>query len=514
MALAVFLSTITLYGLTLAPTITQRHFGSDGAELTTAAYTLGIAHPSGYPTYLLLAKLFSLLAPWGDIALRVNLFSAFAGAGAAVLVYYTTHLLIEKALTRHEIGRPTATSASFIAATSFAIAPLFWSQSIVAEVYSLNALLTTGIALLALVWSLQPDAGDRPFLAAALLLGLGLGNHLTVAFLAMPMGYLLWLRSDRLTRGLLSKAAGLLVLGLAVYLYLPIRASQNPPINWGDTASLEGFWWMVSAKPYRELAFGLPLSELPGRIAEWATLLVQQFNWVGFPVALIGVWRLRVSSTPLLVTTSLLFLTSVVYSIMYFTPDARVYLIPAIMVLAWWVGLGFAWVAVRVEHLVSDRTGLASAAPIALLLGALLAIPGLGLLLNYQDTSLRGDKVTLAYAQGIFGQVERGALVLADAESELFPLWYYRYVEMDGTGPTVLSTRLTQFDWYLRDQHDRYPEVVPAQVPGAFADRLRNLVEYNLPRRPVYITLNADYLLRQFDGERRGDLYVLSARSP
>src|SRR5437762_3277993 len=73
---------LAVYVRTLAPTVA----GGDSGELITAAYTLGVAHPPGYPLYTLLAKLFTLI-PIGTIAWRVNLFSAVCGAGAATLIF-------------------------------------------------------------------------------------------------------------------------------------------------------------------------------------------------------------------------------------------------------------------------------------------------------------------------------------------------------------------------------------------------------------------------------------------
>jgi hypothetical protein len=71
---------------------------------------------------------------------------------------------------------------------------------------------------------------------------------------------------------------------------------------------------------------------------------------------------------------------------------------------------------------------------------------------------------------------------------------------------------LTQFDWYLRGQHRRYPDVVPAGVTGAYDSRLVQIVEFNLGRRPVYITTGANFLLSHFEGREEDNLYRLLSR--
>ena len=73
--------TFAVYFYTLAPTVV----GGDSGELITAAHTLGVVHPPGYPLYTVLTKLFTLL-PFGEIAWRVNLLSAVSGALAAALL--------------------------------------------------------------------------------------------------------------------------------------------------------------------------------------------------------------------------------------------------------------------------------------------------------------------------------------------------------------------------------------------------------------------------------------------
>ena len=511
-ALSIFLVVLALYLFTLAPSITQRHFGADSAELVATGHTLGVAHPTGYPTYLLLAKAFSLIIPWGGVAHRINVLSAISGAGAVVLVYFTCRLFIERTFGDSEATSFRASAAAIIAAASFAFSPLLWSQSVIAEVYSLNALFTGSVMLLVLRWFTSHGKGFWPLFTAALLMGIGLGNHLTLIFIALPVAYIMVLNRRELTSGTIIKFLGIFFLGISVYIYLPLRASENPQINWGDATTLEGFLWTVSATPYRGLAFGLPLADLPGRLVEWADVLVKQFNALGLFIGILGVWRLRISGLPLLVFSTLLFLPSIVFSIMYRSSGAPVYLIPAFMVLALWIGVGFYWLMNLARDSAPLRLKLLVPLPSTLFFVVLLVVPGLNLLLNYEGVSLRGDNESLIYAQAIFQAVEPNAVILADTDQELFSLWYYSLVEKGGRGPTVVSTRLTQFDWYLRGQHKRYTEVIPAEITGAYDNRLIQIVEFNLEMRPVYITTGADFLLTHFDGGREGDLYRLLSR--
>ncbi len=79
----IFLLSFAVYLITLCPTV----YVGDSGEFTTAAYTLGITHPPGYPLYVLFGKIFTLIIPFGNIAYRVNLMSAFFGALSCGIVY-------------------------------------------------------------------------------------------------------------------------------------------------------------------------------------------------------------------------------------------------------------------------------------------------------------------------------------------------------------------------------------------------------------------------------------------
>src|SRR3989304_9859212 len=90
LAVVIFCASFTVYLLTLAPTI----YIEDAAEFAAAVPTLGITHPSGFPLYMLLGKLFTILVPFGNMAFRVNLFSAATTSFALAVFYYALRSLL------------------------------------------------------------------------------------------------------------------------------------------------------------------------------------------------------------------------------------------------------------------------------------------------------------------------------------------------------------------------------------------------------------------------------------
>ena len=282
----VFIISLAVYCMTLAPTITWAHDGADGGDLITAAYTLGIPHPSGYPTYVLLGKLFTFL-PVGDVAYRINLMSAVFAAATAALTYLTVLFLLAPAA-----NTVVKTIIAGAAALLLAFSHTFWSQAIIAEVYALNSFFVAAMVCLVTLWLRRsgdvPGRGDGLLWVASFVMGLSLGNHLSAALL-LPGILFLAIKRGRVGVKSWLAMAGFFLLGLSVYVYLPLRATARPPVNWGDPRTWTGFWWVVSAEAYREYVLGLPLQYLPGRLSSWVNMLVQQFTWPGLALGLAGI---------------------------------------------------------------------------------------------------------------------------------------------------------------------------------------------------------------------------------
>ena len=141
---AIFLISITIYLCTLAPTVTA----DDSGELIAASYTLGIAHPPGYPLWTLLAKLFTFI-PIRNIGYRVNLMSAFFASLTVTTIYFLVPLMLPSASSLRRIARVSALAASL----TFAFSSTFWSQAVITEVYTLNAFFVAITILLLLLWN-------------------------------------------------------------------------------------------------------------------------------------------------------------------------------------------------------------------------------------------------------------------------------------------------------------------------------------------------------------------------
>src|SRR6185369_843935 len=141
LGVGVFVCAAALYVDTLAPSVLP----GDYAEFQMSAAVLGVHHPTGYPLYVLLGKLFTLL-PVGDVAYRVNLSSAIYMAGAAAVTYATAVRLIGR------LGMRAWWWAAAVGAGFFVLSPTVWSMALVARSYALNALLVSAVVFSLISW--------------------------------------------------------------------------------------------------------------------------------------------------------------------------------------------------------------------------------------------------------------------------------------------------------------------------------------------------------------------------
>ncbi len=182
-ALAVFVLSLAVYASTLAPTVTL----VDSGELILAARSLGVAHPPGFPLYVLLAHL-ATLVPIGNVAVRVNFASAiFAALAASTLTLAVVEAMATSGLASRTRKRSAdrrskkpnestnqpqdqvAPSNPLISIIPFVVAGLLlafsrtlWAYATIAEVYTLNSFLIALIFFLMFRWRrLRRETGGQ-----------------------------------------------------------------------------------------------------------------------------------------------------------------------------------------------------------------------------------------------------------------------------------------------------------------------------------------------------------------
>jgi hypothetical protein len=388
-----FFSSFCIYLLSLAPTVQ----GFDSAELTMGSYSLGFVHPTGYPLYMLVGHLFSRI-PIGDVGYRLNLMSAFFGSltvlGLFALLLYQT---------RNWFASLTATAL-------FALSPLFWSQAIRAEVYTLHTAIVMGV-LLACLLAYQKKQIAYTVICSCML-GLGSGNHMTIIFLwaSILINTFLMGARERKTH-LLAAMPGILIAGL-LYMYFPWRSAANPQIDYIrpyfhiDPGSLSGLWWMITGQAFR-CSVKLDASSLVQQLARLARYLWSGSLGFGLVLGILGWWKLQKTHSQWNRLLTLYLLCSLVMFVVYNVVDEEVMFLPVHALICIWAANGIGvvekWVTNRVRNAIHVNVFVNA---------ALMVVIALSAWLDWSYVSLKDDRRVYDTAAQVLSQLEPSAILV------------------------------------------------------------------------------------------------------
>ncbi len=546
-AALVFLISLTVYLLTLAPTVTF----VDSGELIVAARFLGVAHPPGFPLYILLAYL-ATLVPIGNIAQRVNFASALFAALAVAFLY----LVVIEALAcsvhanrnasrtadrfasakqkRAKSGRKSARLIvevegdrslftlvpALVAALLLAFSRTFWSFATVAEVYTLNTLLIIIIFYFLFRW--RATGSDRSLYLAAFLFGIALGvHHATVALTLPAMAILVYrtahwnfFKSKRLLwAGLISFGALLLV-----YAYLPFAASRQPLINWGDTRTLQNLWWHVTGHQY-QVFFSSSPAQIANQAMEFSKLAAHEFNPAWLPVVFVflalGLVELFSRDRTTFWFLVLVVMADLAYSLNYeIAEDKGAYYLPAFIAAAITAGFGARFLLRVAIRRAANQPVLPAAASVLVLLLPAITFAG-----NFPFCNRHNFKLASDYVANIQGPIAPHGMLLTSDWQVYSPLLYLREVEQQRRDIVAVDVKMLRRSWYYDYLKTQYPDLINEnqnavesflaelrhweQDPQAFAkspalnkrinDRFHEMilsfVSTHLRQAPVYITV-------------------------
>jgi hypothetical protein len=496
----------------------------DTGEFQTVLPIMGTAHPTGYPTYVLLGFLASiLLTPIGEPAFRVTVLSLIAvavAAGATVV------------LVRRLTG---STIIGFATGLGLATTPVVWLNATRADPHPIH-LAFVALLLLALVWweqghrelherdaatpgtdpaaATEPAAPaaatpaptsserrgvDRRLILAAILFGLAAGNHSLTLLLIPPIGlYVLAVEPGiwRRPRFLLTCAVALVATVVLVFLELPVRGGLVPAsLIYGRPATWDGFWYIALAEQFRG-SLGDPFADLPTKVNHLVALTNVQFGLLALaiPPAFIVAAKRAPRFTLL---TGLALVITVLFNQAYANADIERYYLGPVLWVWLWIGILAAEVAdaaiLGIAALADRRSRVPAAPPAgggfrmasvlaATLVGVIVLVPalaGLGPRRHAADRS--GDTGAQAWLNEALPAVAQGA-VLVSWWSTSTPLWYAQKVEGLRPDIDIIDDR-TMLDLDL----GRAPDVINRY----------------LGTRPVYVIRLAggdtDELTSQFD---------------
>jgi len=271
---------LAAYLRTLAPGLTS---DQDSPLFQFIGRALGVAHNPGYPLFTLLTWPIAQL-PIGELAWRINVFSAAMGAIAVGLVYLAARQLA---------ARPIVAAG---AALGFAAGATFWSQAVIAEVYTLHAALVAGLLAAAFAWSRSRRPGH--FHAALGCLAAGLGHHTTILAFAPGLALLAGIVDRRFAFRLrtLATSAAIVALGVLPYALILVRSRDPEAYVESRATTLAGLAQVVLGRQFRDRLFGDDWRALAATQAPllWQRVFGGDLTWAGLALAALGaLWLLR-----------------------------------------------------------------------------------------------------------------------------------------------------------------------------------------------------------------------------
>jgi transmembrane protein TMEM260 (protein O-mannosyltransferase) len=450
----------------------------DTAEFQAVAPLLGTAHPTGYPTYVILGWVANtLLAPFGEPAFRMNL---FAGLSIGVAAAVTTDLA--RTLTR-------STALGALAGLGLALTPAVWAIGTRADAHALHLALLAILLRLLVGWedarSRAEDPADRRpdrwLIAAAFVFALSMGNHSLTLLLAVPVGlYVLAVQPRILARPRLVLTCLAVLLGtlVLVFLELPLRAGPfRAPLVYGRPDTWDGFWYIVLAQQFQGSLID-PFGDPAGKTAALATRAVSQFGVLAALVPAGLVTAAIVRPRYALLTGTAMAIT-LFFAASYANADiGRYYLGP--ILIAW------TWIAILVRALIDavlgpsgidpfeglddapprGRGGFRPAAALGALALAVLLVPSaLAVPDRHAAVDARNETDARQWVDRAFAAMAPDAVVVS-WWSYSTPLWYAQRVEGRRPDIRIVDDR-TRLDEDLGDYDD--------------------VIDANLPTHPVYV---------------------------
>jgi len=485
---------------------------------------------------VLIAPTWGLLPLAAGYAMRINLLAAVTSAIAAGSWFLVSERLMREWVPARLPRRLAAIAGALVAATAFTV----WNQSVVNEkVYTLSLLSIALVLWLIVRWDDQPagEGHDHHLLMIVFLLALTSTNHMmgvlvgpAVVVLLFPLlknerpaddaarrvewsqwfvfcsVYALIVASGLENAGPLKLAAVLFlgalgyaflqarnwdfalavllvaIVGLSVYLFLPIRAAQFPPINEGEPTSWKALWDVLTRQQYGKPPVWERQATLWAQLGMW----FQYFSWQwgrDFPrsvqaglavlfgaVGLLGAvrhWladrRRAIAMTVLLATFTLLLIFYLDFKYGYsWQPDKQIprevrerdyFFIASFALWGVWVGMGLAtlmeWISEGLELRVPDGARRWMLATPVL---ALALIPLWG---NHLTASRKGETLARDFAYDLLQSVEPYGVLVTAGDNDTFPLWYAQEVEHVRQDVTVVNLSLANTDWYVRQLQRR-----------------------------------------------------------
>ena len=416
--LSIFLIPLGIYLISLPTNVVLE----DDGFFILAGYTKGIAHPPGYPLYTLISYYFSFL-PLGNIAQRFHILSAVFAAFSCCFLWCVANRIIR--------DKTIATMVALL----YAFSSTFWSQAIIAEVYSLNIFFISGLLLLSLKYLDSDTVNGKLLIFITLTYSLSLTNHWPLIMLSTPMFIaILWPKIGQIARSLYFCIPFFLI-GLSPYLWMYLNAQTNPDITFfGKIDNISELMAYIR----REMYSGADQSNTANwkdKIGFLSFVLNQSMSQAGYLAGILSIcgffYQFRLLAKNLICGLTLGYAGSafILVYLLGFDYDYlhkqifKVYPLPAYLVLMIWAGLGFLFLAGILQDHIKKKHGLTYIKLIALFLVLQ------NLFINLPKNFRKNDNYAYNYAYTILNSLEKDAILFTYTDLDTGAIAYLNLIE-------------------------------------------------------------------------------------
>ncbi|MDO8669049.1 MAG: DUF2723 domain-containing protein [Candidatus Buchananbacteria bacterium] len=493
-AIILFIFFLSLYIYTAAPGV----YDGDSGELAAAVNTLGLAHPTGFPLYMLSGKLFTLLVPIKDVAYRLNIFSALLTTTALVFFYYTLKNL------------GNSPFASLAASLILGLGRnTIWSNAGTARVYALSLLFVSILFFIFSKW--RKERKTKYLYWYGFLWGLSLGTHALMLVMAIPPLFMLWqarhIIKERL--GILAKIIFLTIIPAVQYIYLFFAYKRNGIVNWGDMSNWDGFIYYITQRQYATKIFANTLSDTGNFLVKIGGLLTSEFTIIFIGVAVAGlIYLLKKERTLSIIFVSII-LVNVGMMYGYGKSGDLIILFRYIFIADLVLSLMIAFGLDMVMNWARISKGNRGAMFFTVI--TILAI-SLQFKFSYAYNDRRNNFIVEDFAQNIFVTIEPDSILLTSGDTVSNSLWYLQSI---GQRDDIIQINadLMVYNWYMASEIKRYPDVFDASILAERQNynRILNIINKNIANQRIYTTFPAwdEYSNSNFEFVPVGIIYAV-----
>jgi len=492
LATGLFVGLFSLYVYTAAPTV----FDGDSGELATVIHTLGLAHPTGFPIYIIIGKLVSSFG--SDPARTLNLLSSFFIVFSAVFLFF---IFLNLKINRF---------ASFFSAIVFALGKSLWYHGGIVAVYPMSVFFITLLLLIFVKW--KQEFKTRYIYVYALVWGLSMGTHSVMLSLIIPLTVMLWDTRKQLKVTSHLKLIGILLLAALQYLYIPFAYTRNQIVTFGSIKDFTEFLHYITQRDYAFKIGVRGLSDIPLFLGQVITTLSNEFGLVFFLLGILGLIVLFKKDLKLSIILAGLFTANMVMLFFYGAkPDLELlyrYLYLDYVVLAICIAFGVYWIYEKL----TQKQQYKILFYIALLLGMVFIFQD-----NFKYNNRHNNYVVSDFAHNILMTPDQNSIVISEGDAVSGPLWYLQSIGQRPDVVLVDANALT-LDWYVESMHKRYPNIIDFELTKLYGTdrdshknkRLMAFINKNISKHSIYFASGlSDPIVKEFEPLPAGVLYKI-----